>query len=749
MNMKKKVFVIIALTLIAGTFSSCDFKISELKKLWHSEENNEDSGIKHVSVSESDMKYEWNVLEINGGGYVSGIVCSKAQKGLMYARTENSGAFRYDSESGKWISMTDFLKSDENGLMSVESIATDENEPNRVYMACGSLESGKNGVIFSSEDYGENWERFELPFPCGGDAAGRGSGERLSIDPNDSRTIYYGSRSAGLWKSSNYGKSWSIVPSFGTTGNFAQNSSDIGIMWIEFDKESGIKGSPTLNIYAGVADIDGYSLYVSENAGITWNAVDTELPGLYPVQAEFSENGNLYMIFNNNLPPDPDPGNGCIYSYNPQKNKFTDITPANSSMGSGFGGLAVSSGSNSVIAVSTLGYHYPKDNIYISWDSGETWCSFYDSSTDYYDFSFSSAQWLESDMKGMLGNWITSLCIDPYDKSHLIYGCEKGAFDIKNINVLSDTENPERKATVNDICDGLSILSVNDIVSADGKLYSISEKWGGFVQSDSVSEKFSVNGSVDIDCAWKNSDIAVRCGEHGSSSSTPVVFTDNGGKTWYSTAAVPENYDEFNRGSVCISAEGDSFIWIPESKAAYPVVTSDFGQTWTRCSGLPSGASVCADKVNTMKYYAVSENSFYSSEDGGVTFRRISSNIEANSKPFTSAEEGSIWLCGKKTYFSSDGGSNFILYDGVSCSSMTLGKSPSDSSLYSIYVFGNIENYGQGIYRSDDGGSTWFMINIPEKQFGQKPSAISADLSDTGRIYIASEGRGIITAKNN
>ena len=62
--------------------------------------------------------------------------------------------------------------------------------------------------------------------------------------------------------------------------------------------------------------------------------------------------------------------------------------------------------------------------------------------------------------------------------------------------------------------------------------------------SENISD-FDISNSVDIDCAWKNSDIAVRCGEHGKSSMTPVLFTDDGGKTWYSTASLPEGYSSF------------------------------------------------------------------------------------------------------------------------------------------------------------------------------------------------------------
>lgn len=746
MSFKRKVFASFAFIFIASTFSSCDFKLSDIK-FFKDKKADTETEIQTAVVETSDKKYEWNMSETDGGGYVTGIVVNKGIENLMYARTEKSGAFRYDSETGKWVSISSFLTPDESDLMCVESIATDSMEPNRVYMSCGRLD-GENGVIFSSDDYGKTWKRFQLDFPCGGDAAGRGGSERLAVDPNDSRVIYYGSRSAGLLKSSDYGATWSVVPSFETTGNFAQDSADIGVMWVLFDKDSGSFGNPTLNIYAGVADVDGNTIYKSENAGITWEAVDTGIAGYYPVQADFSSDGNLYMIFDNNATPEPDPGSGYIYSYNPEEEKFKDITPENSASGSGYGGISVSNENPDMIAISTLGYHYPKDNIYITYDAGENWVSFSEGDNNFYNYEFSSAKWLEDDLSDNLGNWITSLCINPFDSNNIIFGNESGIFSAENVEKLADTENPDRKITINDMCSGLKMLSVEEVISAGGKIYSLSDKWGGFAQNDIMQpvtkeNKFSVSGSVDIDCAWKNPDIAVRCGEHSIYASTPVLFTDDGGNTWYSTAAIPDGYETYYNGTVAVSSEGTSIIWIPDDKGAYPVITDDFGQTWKRCEGLPSGASVCADKSDNMKFYAVSESSFYISSDGGRSFKRTGSQVPANAKPYSSSEEGCIWVCGEEgTYYSNDSGDTFTKAEGVMAEYITFADTSEGNTV--IYIAGDVSGNGYGIYSSDNNGDTWKMITDPSFELGKKAVSISADSSN---LYIATDGRGIINIK--
>ncbi len=737
--------IIASLCCMAGVLSSCDFDLNTIKDKFVSKESNSEKveeTVQTAVVNDVNTVYEWRNLEINGGGYVSGVVCSTGIQGLMYARTDRSGAFKYDNKSETWVSITDFITTDENHLMSVESLVCDTIEPNRVYMVCGSYDGG-NGAIFSSSDYGETWQRFDLPFACGGDTAGRACGERLAIDPNDSRIIYYGSRSGGLWKSSNYGKTWSVVPAFDNYGNFAQDNAEIGVMWIVFDKESGEFGNPSMNIYAGVADIEGNTIYKSENAGITWEAIDTGLAGYYPVQAKCDGDDNIYMIFNNNVSPEPEPGSGYVYSYNMVDEEFRNITPPSSSSGSGYGSIAVSPQNSNVIAVSTLGYRYPKDNIYISHDGGEHWTAFHNSDTDYFRLSFSSSGWLEKKMDNSLGNWITSICIDPFDSSRVIFATEKGVFSASETEKLFEEST---EVTVNDLNKGLSILTIDDMVATSDKIYSVSSDWGGFVNTNSETvSSFEIEGSVDIDSAWKNPDIAVRCGEHGKYAMTPVLFTDNGGETWYSTATLPFEYTSSSvNGSVAVSAEGSTFIWSPDDKGVSPVFTDDFGQTWNECEGLPSGALVCADKNDNMKYYAVSENSFYSSSDGGRSFERVGTRISENMKPYVS--DTSIWLCGEETFYSVDGGITFEKLNGVSSECMAFGKS-SDGLSEVIYIAGNVADKGYGVYSSSDNGKSWIMMNGSENIFGKKVIEIVADTKDAGRIYVATDGRGILTVK--
>ncbi|MCD8187758.1 MAG: glycoside hydrolase [Ruminococcus sp.] len=187
--------------------------------------------------NDDTVDYVWSNVAIGGGGYITGIVYNPTEEGLTYVRTDIGGAYRFDKEQDKWVPITDHLGSDEWNLIGIESIATDPIEPNRVYAACGTYMSD-SAALLASDDYGETWYQYDVEFSCGANQSGRGVGERMMVDPVNNNNIYLGTRNAGMWKSDDYGQSWSQVESFPVKGDYNQESNNIGIMWIEFDSES-------------------------------------------------------------------------------------------------------------------------------------------------------------------------------------------------------------------------------------------------------------------------------------------------------------------------------------------------------------------------------------------------------------------------------------------------------------------------------------------------------------------------------
>lgn len=150
----------------------------------------------HLVPRATAEEYAWRNVAIGGGGYVTGIEFHPAVKGLAYARTDVGGAYRRDSAGGPWIALNDSLGGLDSEFMQlgVLSLALDPSDASRVYLACGQYTAwwAPAGRFMSSSDRGATWTNIELPFKLGGNQSGRGTGERLAVDPHDGARLFLG-----------------------------------------------------------------------------------------------------------------------------------------------------------------------------------------------------------------------------------------------------------------------------------------------------------------------------------------------------------------------------------------------------------------------------------------------------------------------------------------------------------------------------------------------------------------------------
>lgn len=117
----------------------------------------------------------------------------------------------------------------------------------------------------------------------------RGTGERLAFDPKNNNILYFAARSGnGLWRSTDGGASFSKVTSFTGVGTYRAGpasdpyNGDIqGMTFVTFDETSARLNSSTSRIFVGTADKTA-SIYVSNDAGVTWSAVAGQPKGFFP-----------------------------------------------------------------------------------------------------------------------------------------------------------------------------------------------------------------------------------------------------------------------------------------------------------------------------------------------------------------------------------------------------------------------------------------------------------------------------------
>jgi photosystem II stability/assembly factor-like uncharacterized protein len=684
-------------------------------------------------------------VEIVGGGFVPGIVFSSRQPNLIYARTDIGGAYRWNASTQRWIPLTDGIGPADANLLGIESIAADPRDARRVYLAAGMYAQpwASNAAILRSTDQGRTWQRTAMPFQMGGNENGRSIGERLAIDPDQTRILYFGSRNDGLWKSTDYAVTWSKVQNFPVTSR----TNGIGIGFVLFDARHSAPGQPTPTIYVGVA-APGVNLYRSTDAGATWTAVPGQPTRLLPHHGALASDGTLYLTYGNG----PGPNNvtaGAVWKYDTDSGVWTDITPVKpggeSAGHCGYAGLTVDPAHPGTVLVSTLDRWNPGDDILRSTDGGKTWTALAakavrdSTAAPYLNWGSSSPRF---------GWWIGALALDPFHPTHLLYGT--GATIWGTDDITNADHNQPTHWTVR--AQGLEETAVIDLISppAGAHLLSALGDIGGFRHEDlTVTPREGMashpifGSTTGLDFAEHDPALIVRVGtgeaQHGA-------YSTDGGKTWTPFATEPAG--SRGSGAVAVSADGSVFVWALRFGAAY--YSRDRGATWTACQGLPGRVRVVADRVNPVKFYALDAGKLYVSMDGGARFTVTSAVLPTERGRLRAMpdQEGDLWLMLGNTgvYHSTDSGASFTRLASVqTAESLGFGKAAPGRNFPALYLLGKVSGV-QGIFRSDDAGETWVRINDDRHQYGGFGQTVIGDPRIYGRVYLGTNGRGILYA---
>jgi len=693
--------------------------------------------------------YDWRSLTYGAGGFIDGFVFHPREKGLLYARTDIGGAYRFDPAAKRWLPLLDHLAKADADLMGVLSIAVDPTDANRVYAACGLYtgEWARKAALLASNDRGATWQTHELGLKLAGNGPGRGTGERLQVDPTRPERLLLGTTQDGLLQSTNRGQSFSRLSGF--------PAKHVSLVLFAGPR----------TIYAGSHDQPG--LFISTDDGASFARV-SELPSQIPQRAALGPDGSLYVSLALGDAGQPtNPGNartGSVWRRAPD-GRWRDITPVKPGGGNSFGysGLDVDAKRPGRIVVSTIERWSQGDEIYVSDDFGANWAPLSPRST----FDASTHPWLQAyqaKTHHKQGHWLADFKIDPHDGNRAVYGTGYGlwmtgnlggsrvdwAFTVDNLEetAVLGLESPNGGAAL--------LAAMGDVSGAAWDDLNQGPKNGLFLPAGETCRSVSF-AELNPGIVARTSDAAANGG----------YWSPDGGASWRPfgpstrNAKTPEGWTAPS-GQVAVSAKGGFFLWAPEKQAA--LFSRDRGKTWATAQGWPAERDVAltpvADRAVEGVFYVLdrANGRVLVSVDGGASFQPAITGLpkleswRAAQLVCAPGQARDLWLATHEGLVHIAGvGAKAKTIRGVAEPwRVAIGKAAEGASYHAVYVWGQVAVGGgepaEGLFRSIDAGASWQRINDDRHRYGRL-NALAADPLEFGVVYLAPEGRGVIIGK--
>ncbi|MGW7547878.1 1,4-beta-glucanase [Streptomyces sp. NPDC054770] len=686
--------------------------------------------------------YRWRNAVIGGTGFVTGVLFHPTTPGLAYARTDIGGAYRWDARTARWTPLTDHLGWDDWNLLGVEALAVDPAHPDRLYLALGTYAQSwaGNGAVLRSDDRGATWTRSDLTVKLGANEDGRGMGERLLVDPRDSDTLWLGTRHDGLLKSTDRGATWAAATGFPA----APSASGQGVSLLVAVGRA---------VYAGWADGDGEAFAVNLHRttdGTTWEAVPGQPTGTaarIPVRAAYDRHARELYVTYADAPGPNGQADGSVHKLAVATGRWTDVTPAVPGAGDtfGYGGVAVDARRPGTVVVSTNNRWTAVDTLYRTTDGGRTWTSLKDSAV----FDVSETPFLKwGGDQPKFGWWIQAVAVDPYDSEHIVYGTGATLYGTRDLvhwaprirgleetSVLQLVSPPAGEAHLLSGSGDIGVLYHERLTASPSRGMATNPVFG----SATGLAQAAGRPAYVVRTGW---------GDNGNG-----AFSDDGGRTWAPFAAQPSLAHDAP-GPIAANADGSVLLWsfVHWDGTKYPAHRSDDnGATWTEISSFPKGATPVADPADPTLFYAYDTDTgtLQASTDSGRSFTARATGLPSGDSQFqlvaAPGRSGDLWLSVKWNglYRSTDGGTTFTKV--ASCwAAYTLGfgRAADGAGYPAIYLVGSTEAV-TAVYRSDDEAGTWVRINDDRHQWGWIGQAVTGDPRVYGRVYLATNGRGI------
>ena len=689
----------------------------------------------------AQQPFTWKTVPWGGGGYIPAFLYHPKSPRILYARTDVGGMYRYDFKGQKWIPLLDDLRRSDADLMGVLAMAIDPNDPQKLYAACGLYISqwARKGAILRSDDQGRTWQKFDLPIGVGGNADGRGTGERLVVDPANGKVIYYGSNRDGLWKSTDGG------------ATFARISAPVSsISLLYFDPRDH-------TLYLGGVDGQGH-LFSSSDDGKTFAPV-ASTPAMIPQRMAQAADGTVFITYaRGDKEGEINPSGattGGVWRRDLQ-GKWSEVTPEKPVNGAKFGYSGVDVGPDGTVAVTTLDRWWPGGEIYISRDSGKTWMGLHDQAKWARDDYPWTKDWQSN---GWFGGWMSDVKINPFNKNQLIYQ-DQGAWVVTNLSEAGSGK-PLNIVFPDQELEESAPLDITVPPQGAKLLLGMGDNAGGAYFDLTLSPDEGLfrpaHGNVPgIDYAGSKPLYVVRTSD---SAKHKGFVSKDGGLTW---TELPTSIFEapdypkaawYDPGRIAVSAGATSLVW--SAGGGPPYYSKDGGKTWTKSGGVPdvkdrNFRAVADKRIDGVFYVFDPAGRILASADGGATFVPIVAGFpevapwQRMKLEVVPTIMRDLWLAGPNGLFHSpDSKRPAKQIDHVDAAwAVSFGAPRTAGGYPTVYMAGKVSGV-DGLWMSEDEGKSWVEITNEGRKM-DLVGILAGDMNQFGVVFANSPHGGIM-----
>lgn len=609
------------------------------------------------------VPYKYSNCPIPGGGFVTGILYHPEFENILYIRTDIGGVYRYNFETKTWKSLMDHVTTMGKWETYPLSLALDPHNPSWLYIIAGQAD---NNYLCRSKDYGQSFEYFELPCRVHGNAPGRGTGERLVVDPNNSQIIYLGSQENGLFVSEDYGESWSSLE---VKAKDMQPESDIAFIFVDPNSQKEGKSQTLVISTSGKENSPannrrGPSLYISKDAGQSFEVMPGQIPledyGNYPGfvgQRAYQSGEYLFVTMAANAYSWAgwhgyacDQGGdqiGLILRYKLNENgeitEVKNVTPKTSKdqtdiADSGFGGICAAKDKENIIITSSQN-SVRGSVIYYSNDYGENWKIIL-KGLEIGQMDFTGAPYMQPQYNGNanLIHWLSDLKINPFNSNQAVFNTGTGVFMTENLLAAEKAEDVVWEVRSKGIEETVH-LNVYSPSAGDVKLIDIVGDLGGFAFTDldkpcensfadDEGNRYITCMNADFSDAKPELILATARGNWTGETKGGLILTEDQCKSWTLLdypLGISTKIDQLiarikepnnNSGWVAVSVDTKTIVWsiadfnyLPMDAVVY---SDDYGQSWQKVKFFDlNGQAIKHPEKHTFKVFSDWKNPNY------------------------------------------------------------------------------------------------------------------------------------------